>query len=536
MTPRRSARVAATKPAAAKPQSVAGHKRAASDAAEAPPPKKSRKEVKNKVPGGTKKIAASMGNSKRLKQTSQAVQLVPYFNPLPTPSPKTRPPLVLFVWGAGNFGQFGMGPDHLGEFNKPKENNWLKHKVSDNVLGDHDAGLETVVAGGMHSLFVDENGIIWSCGVNDDAALGRQTESVPDPNKPNQFLDEDELTTIPHALSSLSDDHFRAVCVHSGDSICAAVSNTGALRVWGSFRTFDGQVSFSDGIKHQFHPIEPPLDLFHKPGDTEKVSSVATGSNHLLILTTHGNVYIWGSGEVGQLGRKVIERRHIRNDPEKITQGKIRTVPEKITLGNRSRRAVLVGAGGCSSFAVDEGGDVWGWGLNSLGQIGLPTKAGTFEVPRPTKIESLAQQALGGDKVVQIAGGSHHTLFLTSSGKVYATGRSDGGQLGLPDDHPALRNRDDANSDHIEEPTLVPFPDDDDPIVEISAGTHNNLAISQAGTLYTWGQGLQGELGVPKVELIGLPRAIIRREEGGWTPVHVSCGGQHTLGLFRKIA
>jgi regulator of chromosome condensation len=287
-------------------------------------------------------------------------------------------------------------------------------------------------------------------------------------------------------------------------------------------QTFDGLLGFSDGMKHQFEPVEPHLDLFHKPGDTEKVSSVAAGSNHLLVLTTHGNVYTWGSGEVGQLGRKVIERRKIHG-----------TVPEKIALGNRSRRAVLVGAGGCSSFAVDESGEVWGWGLNSQGQIGLPTEAGTPEVPRPTKIESLSPQTLGGDKVVQIAGGSHHTLFLTSSGKVYATGRSDGGQLGLPDDHPALKNRDDASNDHIEEPTLVPFPDDDDPIVEVAAGIHNNLAVSQDGALYTWGQGPQGELGVPDVE-VKTPRVIVRREGGAWAAVHVSCGGQHTLGLFRK--
>ena len=77
---------------------------------------------------------------------------------------------------------------------------------------------------------------IWSCGLNDDAALGRITTEVPDPDNPGSFLDVDELTSLPHPLQSLKDEGFRAVQVVAGDSICAAVSSEGELRVWGSFR------------------------------------------------------------------------------------------------------------------------------------------------------------------------------------------------------------------------------------------------------------------------------------------------------------
>lgn len=72
--------------------------------------------------------------------------------------------------------------------------------------------------------------------MNDDAALGRVTQNVPDPSNPNVFLDVDELTSIPHPLQSLVDENFRAVQVAAGDSICAALSVEGDLRVWGSFR------------------------------------------------------------------------------------------------------------------------------------------------------------------------------------------------------------------------------------------------------------------------------------------------------------
>lgn len=72
--------------------------------------------------------------------------------------------------------------------------------------------------------------------MNDDAALGRVTKDVPDPNKPGSFMDIDALTSFPHPLQSLVDEKFRAVRIAAGDSVSAAISEEGELRVWGSFR------------------------------------------------------------------------------------------------------------------------------------------------------------------------------------------------------------------------------------------------------------------------------------------------------------
>lgn len=266
----------------------------------------------------------------------------------------------------------------------------------------------------------------------------------------------------------------------------------------------------------------PILDLPHKPGDIEKVVNIASGSNHLLVLTTHGHLYTWGAGEQSQLGRKVLERRKIHG-----------TVPEKITLGTRSRKAVVIGAGIYHSFAVDDKGDVWGWGLNNMGQTGTGyNHVSDGEVQLPKKVQGLGKADLDGDTVIEITGGDHHSLFLTSSGKVYACGRSNAGQLGLADDDVAFKDR--ANPDFISEPALVTFPDADDPVVHISVGTHNNMAVTQGGALYAWGQGTQSELGAGNESEIRTPRMIVRKEGGSWKAVQVACGGQHTLGLFRK--
>lgn len=72
--------------------------------------------------------------------------------------------------------------------------------------------------------------------MNDDAALGRITKDVPDPDSPGNFLNVDLLTTFPHPLRTLVDDAFRGLKVAAGDSISAAIGTEGELRVWGSFR------------------------------------------------------------------------------------------------------------------------------------------------------------------------------------------------------------------------------------------------------------------------------------------------------------
>jgi regulator of chromosome condensation len=287
-----------------------------------------------------------------------------------------------------------------------------------------------------------------------------------------------------------------------------------------SSQSVEGLLGFSNGQKHQYLPV-PILDIKSKPDDPEKFTSIAAGNNHLVVLTTHGNIYTWGAGEQGQLGRKVLERRKIHG-----------TTPEKVVLGHRSRKAVVIGAGNYSSYAVDDKGDVWAWGLNNMGQTGTGTSGS--EIQLPTKVVGLSKADLGGDdSVIQIAGGEHHTIFLTAKGKVFACGRSNGGQLGIPEDDPVMAERDEATKDVLNVPHSVPFPDDDDPVVQISAGIHNNLAITKNGALLTWGTGPQSELGAGDESELKTPKMIVRREGGKWSAIHGSCGGQHTLALLR---
>ena len=52
-----------------------------------------------------------------------------------------------------------MGDDQLGELHKPVRNKWAEQGMSEGRFGPIEgAGLESIAAGGLYSLFVDENG------------------------------------------------------------------------------------------------------------------------------------------------------------------------------------------------------------------------------------------------------------------------------------------------------------------------------------------------------------------------------------------
>jgi len=87
-------------------------------------------------------------------------QSKPYLNALPVPSQPTRPSPLMFAWGAGNFGQFGMGPDVLGELSKPRRNPWVEEQIAKGTFGGEGAGVESIAAGGLHTLFIDEKGTV----------------------------------------------------------------------------------------------------------------------------------------------------------------------------------------------------------------------------------------------------------------------------------------------------------------------------------------------------------------------------------------
>ncbi|MCL2082641.1 MAG: hypothetical protein FWH04_05335 [Oscillospiraceae bacterium] len=125
--------------------------------------------------------------------------------------------------------------------------------------------------------------------------------------------------------------------------------------------------------------------------------------------------------------------------------------------------------------------DLYAWGSNSNGQLGIGTTGGikTTPVPVPTPAN------FGDDGWEEVAIGRSHTLAVTSDGKLYAWGRNTEGQLGLGHTNPV------TSPAQVVGVTGV----DDDEWESVSAGNFHSIGITTDGKIYTWGSNTSGQLG-----------------------------------------
>lgn len=140
---------------------------------------------------------------------------------------------------------------------------------------------------------------------------------------------------------------------------------------------------------------------------------------------------------------------------------------------------------------IGSDGQLWTWGENSAGQLGV----GTYSNP-------LSPQFIGDD-FMSVATGFAHTLALKRNGQLWAWGDNASGQLG------------DATVSTSAWPILI-----GSGYVAIAAGIEHSLALKNDGSLWAWGGNHQGQLGnggtirAKTPVLIGAGFAAIAT--GGW--------------------
>uniref|UniRef100_A0A8D3CN85 HECT and RLD domain containing E3 ubiquitin protein ligase 3 n=1 Tax=Scophthalmus maximus TaxID=52904 RepID=A0A8D3CN85_SCOMX len=167
---------------------------------------------------------------------------------------------------------------------------------------------------------------------------------------------------------------------------------------WGTAK--DGQL----GIGLERNPVFEPRNcpVFSGRG----LKEVACGGLHSMFLLHDGSVYTCGSNGCGQLGHD-----------------KPGTSPELVGALD-TQKITVVSSGRAHSMAVNEQGQVFAWGAGEGGQLGLGTAEVAVRIPRLVK-------RLCDHRISQVMCGNQHCIALSRDGQLFTWGQNTSGQLGL---------------------------------------------------------------------------------------------------------
>ncbi len=251
------------------------------------------------------------------------------------------------------------------------------HRTSDCVTIESaavPAPVFTVAVGGAHRLYLAADGTVWAEGLNAEGQLG--LGDLDDRDTPQAL----PLTGV-IAVAATSDASF-------------AVLDDGSVMSWGA--NDEGQLGVGEEDDAP-HPTPATVPL------VRGALAIDAGRDHVVVLATAGKLWSWGGGASGQLG----------DGGSGFLGSEAQAVAVQLAVP-----AAAVAAGGNTSYAIALSGELYGWGQNSLAQLGV---GDTNQHPLPTACVVGSSGSIGAGAVGATA---------LSNGRLYVWGTNAGGQLG----------------------------------------------------------------------------------------------------------
>nr|XP_005614124.2 X-linked retinitis pigmentosa GTPase regulator isoform X5 [Equus caballus] len=270
------------------------------------------------------------------------------------------------------------------------------------------------------------------------------------------------------------------ICLACGDEHTAVVTGNNKLYMFGSNNW--GQLGLGSES-----PVSKPTCI--KALKPEKVKFVACGRTHTIVATEGGKVYATGGNSEGQLG--------LGDDEDRNTFHRIKFFTSQHKIKQLS-------AGSSSSAALTEDGELFMWGDNSEGQIGLKNIDNVC-VPHQVTI---------GKPISWVSCGYYHSAFITTEGELYTFGEPESGKLGLPSK--LLINH--------RIPQLVPgIPEK---VIQVACGGGHTVVLTE-NAVYTFGLGQFGQLGLGTFIFETSEPTVIEHIKDQKIS-YISCGENHT--------
>ncbi|XP_069018594.1 RCC1 domain-containing protein 1-like [Embiotoca jacksoni] len=215
-----------------------------------------------------------------------------------------------------------------------------------------------------------------------------------------------------------------------------------------------------------------------------KAKSLALGAEHAVLLSATGAVYTWGQGSHGQLGHGGLTSEE---EPKAV----------EALLGMPMNS---VASGGWHSVCISDGGDLYVWGWNESGQLGLPSRG----LGKASQQKSSQQAELSHDVGTSPGeelqeGEKHEEVFISIQA------------------FPALLD-------------VTPSCE----IQTVSCGSRHTAAVTTTGDLYTWGWGEYGQLGHETLMSSDEPQRVEFFKAEQMRVVDVVCGTWNTFAAAVK--
>ncbi|KAF2077068.1 hypothetical protein CYY_001635 [Polysphondylium violaceum] len=305
---------------------------------------------------------------------------------------ETNDSTKVYMWGNNRSGNMGL----------PAES--YKYPVLVDILKN----IAKISIGRSFSLALTNDGKLLSMGENSFGQLG---------------LGHSLNTPTPTLIQDLASQEI--VDISTGLDHCVAVTKSGHVFAWGynlegqlGQKIVEYQTTTSTAIpvdeKEAFSNFEPDVEYNTPtlvPGlESIKIAKVFCGFDNTLLLSARGNVYGFGSNDVGSLGLGSELKGRLMK-------------PTKIPMGNEKVQSLSSGPSHTMFVTNQNNVYVCGWGRE--GRLGLGDN--TSDRDTPTLIEYFKENNI---KIVKVAAGGSHSLALSQDNQVYSWGNGANGKLG----------------------------------------------------------------------------------------------------------
>ena len=216
--------------------------------------------------------------------------------------------------------------------------------------------LKQIVASKSHILQLTRDGFVFSKGTGDFSVTGHGGAHI---------------VPKPQILKHLSDK--RVIQIACGESHSLVLTDKHDVYSWG--RGYEGQLGVSNQIEIAAKP-NYVRSLFGTP-----VIFIAAGAYYSLAITHENKLYGWGEARMGQLGLGIKTRMvrlptHIPvNESEEAVAGKnISNVSVKgeTPKQDTGHAKIIYCSGGLGhTMAISDEGELFSWGFNNCGQLGV---------------------------------------------------------------------------------------------------------------------------------------------------------------------